>query len=120
MDQDLMELTYEKFKKLKLRENQVEIFSISGNHDLKKVSFIGNKPFSWVKFLEQFGIVNLDYGRSWLGMNAVVYGIPYIDHNVGLSEYLKNISLIRMLIISLCFILIILEQKIRMAEKLIQ
>ena len=40
MDQDLMELTYEKFKELELRENQVEIFSISGNHDLKKVSFI--------------------------------------------------------------------------------
>lgn len=93
MDQDLMELTYEKFKELELRENQVEIFSISGNHDLKKVSFIGNKPFSWVKFLEQFGIVNLDYGKRCLGMNAVVYGIPYIDHNVGLSEYLKNIKL---------------------------
>ena len=80
----------QKFKELELRENQVEIFSISGNHDLKKVSFIGNKPFSWVKFLEQFGIVNLDYGKRYLGMNAIVYGIPYIDHNVGLSEYLKK------------------------------
>ena len=36
MDQDLMELTYEKFKKLELRENQVEIFSIYRKPRLKE------------------------------------------------------------------------------------
>lgn len=98
MDQELMEIIYEEFSKLKLRENHVSIYAIPGNHDCKKISIIGKKPFSWIKFLEQFGITDLSYRKPVLiGWDTCydVYGIPHIDHNVGLSEYLKNMKFVK-------------------------
>jgi DNA repair exonuclease SbcCD nuclease subunit len=95
MDSELMEVVYEEFSKLKLKESGIEIYAISGNHDIKKVSKIGTKPFSWIRLLEQFGIRNLDYSKTLIGNRDAyrVYGVPYIDNNIGLSEYLKKLNL---------------------------
>lgn len=95
MDSELMEVVYEEFTKLKLKESGIEMYAISGNHDIKKVSKIGTKPFSWIWFLDQFGIRNLDYNKTIIGNRDAyrVYGVPYIDNNIGLSEYLKKLNL---------------------------
>lgn len=95
MDSELMEIVYEEFSKLKLKESGIEMYAISGNHDIKKISRVGIKPFSWIRLLEQFGIKNLDYSKTIIGNKDVytVYGVPYIDNNVGLSEYLKKLKL---------------------------
>lgn len=95
MDSELMEIVYEEFSKLKIKESGIELYTISGNHDIKKVSKVGTKPFSWIRFLEQFGIKNLDYSKIIIGNRDAytVYGVPYIDNNVGLSEYLKRLKL---------------------------
>lgn len=93
IDQGLMEVIYQEFEKLRLRENQIELFAISGNHDISKVSIIGKKPFSWLKFLEQFGIECIDYKKKLIFPDITVHGIPYIDHNVGLSEYINKMKI---------------------------
>lgn len=96
IDSELMEVIYEEFSKLELKEEHIDVYAIPGNHDIKKRSVISKKPFSWIKLLEQFGITDISYGRPiYLGFRECynLYGIPYIDNNVGLSEYLKNLRL---------------------------
>lgn len=90
MDQELAEICYNEL---------IEgfwIYAISGNHDIKKISKIGTKPFSWLYQVEKYGIMILDYEKTPLSptyKDIMVYGVPYIDNNVGLSEYLKKLEL---------------------------
>lgn len=96
IDSELMEIIYDEFGKLKLKEDNIDMYAIPGNHDIKKLSIIGKKPFSWIKFLEQFGITDISYRRPiHLGFRECynLYGIPHIDNNIGLSEYIKNMKL---------------------------
>ena len=44
MDQDLSEIVYNELNKL----GGLWIYAISGNHDIKKVSRVGNPPYSWL------------------------------------------------------------------------
>lgn len=91
LDQGLYEIICEEFEKLNLRERRVEILAISGNHDIKKVSRIGIKPFSWLKLLEQYGVSVIDYREELIGYDFNVFGVPYIDNNVGISEYISKL-----------------------------
>ena len=90
MDQELAEICYNEL---------IEgfwIYAISGNHDIKKISKVGTKPFSWLYQVEKYGIMILDYEKTQLSTthkDIMVYGVPYIDNNVGLSEYLKKLEL---------------------------
>lgn len=57
MDQELAEICYNEL---------IEgfwIYAISGNHDIKKISKIGTKPFSWLYQVEKYGIMILDYEK---------------------------------------------------------
>lgn len=47
----------------------------------------------------------------------MVYGVPYIDNNVGLSEYLKKLELDKSKRIFFYYTLIILVQRIPMVER---
>ena len=88
MDQELAEICYNEINKLDLR-----IRAISGNHDMKKVSKIGEKPFSWLYTLPSNFIDIMDYKQDTLSsynQDIILHGVPYIDHNIGLCEYLKN------------------------------
>lgn len=85
------------------------IFSINGNHDIKYSNRLNPKDpkdFSglsegWLDVLED----NIQSGDSTIvcispktppvciGNKYLVYGVPYIDHNIGLNEYLGSIKL---------------------------
>lgn len=92
LDQELAEICYNEFNKL----GKLNILAISGNHCIKKVSRIGTHPFSWLYLVERYGIEIMDYHNRPLSayhQDIMVYGVPYIDNNVGLSEYLKKLKL---------------------------
>ena len=92
MDQELYGICYREFNKL----GNLNILAISGNHDIKKVSKIGMPPFSWLYLVERYGLKILDYGKTPLSLthrDIMVYGLPYIDNNIGLSDHLKKIEL---------------------------
>lgn len=90
IDQDLMELIHDKLSDKFLGHN---FYCISGNHDIKHVSNIGIKPFSWITLLTHYGFTQIDYDDIILNDNIRVYGVPYIDHNIGLSDYLNKVKL---------------------------
>lgn len=58
IDQDLMELIHDKLSDKFLGHN---FYCISGNHDIKHVSNIGIKPFSWITLLTHYGFTQIDY-----------------------------------------------------------
>lgn len=92
LDQELAEICYNEFNKL----GKLNILAISGNHCIKKVSRIGTHPFSWLYLVERYGIEIMDYHNRPLSAyhrDIMIYGVPYIDNNVGLSEYLKKLKL---------------------------
>ena len=92
MDQDLSEIVYNELNKL----GGLWIYAISGNHDIKKISQIGKPPYSWLYSVEKYGIEVVDYTTRILSgyhKEIEVHGIPYIDNNVGISQYIKNMKL---------------------------
>jgi len=92
MDQELAEIVYKEFNKL----GKLWVYAISGNHDIKKLSKIGNIPFSWLYQVERYGIEILDYKSRVLSAyhkDIEVHGVPYIDNNIGISKYLSELKL---------------------------
>ena len=70
-------------------------YAINGNHDLYQVNSPTNRKEGWVHILSrQFPwLTILDFRTvefPKLGFN--VHGVPYIDHNQGLGEYLKTVK----------------------------
>ena len=73
-------------------------YAISGNHELPSVNKIDNLTKSILDCFEGFGpsewgfkILNKE--SIDIGLNITVHGIPYIDHNVGLCEYISKLKL---------------------------
>lgn len=92
MDQSLAKICYNEFNKL----DRLNILAITGNHCTKELSQINKHPFSWLYLVERYGIEIMDYHHrpiSAYHKNIIVYGVPYVDHNIGLSDYLKNLKL---------------------------
>lgn len=92
LDQDLSEIIYNELNNI----NGLWIYAISGNHDIKKISRIDNPPYSWLYQVERYGIEIIDYKSSILSaynQGIMVHGVPYIDHNIGLSQYLSKLYL---------------------------
>ena len=92
MDQDLSEIVYNELNKL----GGLWIYAISGNHDIKKVSRVGNPPYSWLYTVEIYGIEIIDYTTRILSgyhKEIEVHGVPYIDNNIGISKYLSELKL---------------------------
>lgn len=95
IDQDLYVLWKEFYESMKWEAFQ-RTYLISGNHDIKHVSKIGEKPTSWVSLICDGNIFNcLDYNSFCIDMlsNTEVYGVPYVDHNIGINQYLKDLKL---------------------------
>lgn len=92
MDQALLEAVINKFEELELKD--WVLYTISGNHTICRVSKVGIKPISWDSiFSDHWGFFRcIDYDRVHV-KNMYFHGIPYIDHNLGLGEYLKNLRL---------------------------
>lgn len=72
-----------------------KLYTISGNHCISEKSTIGNKPLSWDRtFSKLFPWLKcIDYKRIHFN-KGYLYGIPYIDNNIGISEYIKKLELI--------------------------
>jgi len=68
------------------------LYSISGNHDMNTISKVGIKPWSLVEYVSNhYNFIScIDYKSLYLGNKVWLHGIPYIDNNTGLSEYIKN------------------------------
>lgn len=73
------------------------IYAISGNHDIKLVNTIKSPKYSLVKYIsnryEQVKCLDFEHIELSRDHKVMVYGVPYIDHNIGLSEYLKKLDL---------------------------
>ena len=75
---------------------KLNIYAISGNHCIKEISKIKEKPFSWLRLVREYGVQVWDYKSDCLSgshKDFIIHGVPYIDHNIGLSDYLNKISL---------------------------
>lgn len=71
------------------------MYAISGNHEINHISKIGEYPVSWTRlFTKMFPwLVCLDYCQFLIKDNIMIHGVPYVDHNIGLSKYLKEMKL---------------------------
>lgn len=76
--------TFEKYPKAK-------IYAISGNHDQATENYVDNKAPSYVATLAQI-IPNFEcIDFKWKNLNGFsVYGIPYLSHNIGLEDLVKD------------------------------
>lgn len=71
------------------------MYAISGNHCSPFISTIGAKPRSWLNdFSKNFHWLNsIDYSSVEIYPKVRVYGIPYVDHNIGLCDYINKMEL---------------------------
>lgn len=91
----LLSVCNQEFSELSKRDFVIVL--INGNHGSPKVHQIG-KPFESldIAFSKAFPtlIYVLDYKTYKLTLNNhTLYGVPYIDHNIGLNDYLKGLKL---------------------------
>lgn len=91
LDQELGQLIMKYLNELHCR-----VIAISGNHDLNEVNSFDKPKKSWLHFFGRvfhwldvidFKATQLDEERK-----IMVYGVPYIDHNIDLCKYLKKIE----------------------------
>lgn len=71
-----------------------EMWYIDGNHSLKHRNTIKNPVKSLATLLQKRWMKNLNFNSASLMCDTVdcrVHGIPYIDDNAGVNEYLKAI-----------------------------
>lgn len=87
---DLANLCKNEFKKL---NNKFTCYAISGNHDLYNINTVENPQQSWVTFFEGEWLKCIDFKSVNLTKTVRVYGVPYLDHNIGLCDYLNRLEL---------------------------
>ena len=98
MSQNLLNQTIEAFDEL--NHYKFKIWGISGNHDLTSVVKPGQekRPVSWLTiFSKKYEFMNcIDFDSKDFfdntdegPVNLTVFGVPYIDHNIGINEYIK-------------------------------
>ena len=74
-----------------------DMYAISGNHDCSQTNTVEKVSPSWItffsKFLKFLTPLDLNNGTIIKGkFKAKVFGVPYIDNNVGLTKYLRNLD----------------------------
>lgn len=95
IDQDLAVFVRRNFERISNIYPKFRMLYINGNHDLKLVNRINDIKQGWpYVFYEKF-MVCLDCSKyKWSSYDDYhIYGVPYIDNNVGISEYLKKLNL---------------------------
>lgn len=96
IDQELAILIKTQLEKLWRKYPRFRIYAIEGNHDLKSVNSLNDLKSGWVEFFDNdknLIVISPETPPVYLYNNAMVFGIPYIDHNVGLSECIKSLRL---------------------------
>jgi DNA repair exonuclease SbcCD nuclease subunit len=94
---ELLDITTTHFRELN-KKPLWNLFAISGNHDLQCISSFGTPSPSYIYSLSKsYKFLNcIDFRTVSFKVHGVPYdvtGVPYIDHNLGLTEYLKNIEI---------------------------
>lgn len=97
IENHLLTLTIKKTHEL---GNGWECFGISGNHDSDRVRTIGKENIdSMLKNLADISqwLKCIDFSKRPIIIKnklvAMVYGIPYIDHNINLNKYIKDLDI---------------------------
>lgn len=96
IDQELAILIKTQLEKLWRKYPRFMIYAIEGNHDLKSVNSLNDLKSGWVEFFDNdknLIVISPETPPVYLYNNAMVFGIPYIDHNIGLSECIKSLRL---------------------------
>lgn len=103
IENDFYSILTEKFLKLDRGIDDVPgkkfvIYAISGNHDMNVANSISKRSSSWVNTLsKQYRFIRcIDFKNEMVGVGGFsfrLHGVPYIDHNNGLNEYIKNIPI---------------------------
>ena len=90
---DLFEIIIREFNKL--NDGSWNLFCISGNHDMSKTNSIGNKSSSWISSFSKIYkfITCIDFRAAEFG-DIIIHGIPYLDHNIGLTKWVKEIPIV--------------------------
>lgn len=104
LDQDVALLMRDKLKDFYYNHPKFKCFAIEGNHDLKHVNVLdAEDPYKkgltrgWVSFFENdinLVVISPKTPAAIIGSEYMVHGVPYIDHNVGLNNYLKTLRLL--------------------------
>jgi DNA repair exonuclease SbcCD nuclease subunit len=96
MSNELLGIVIEEFKKL----DGFEMYAISGNHDLQNVNTLRAPSPSYVNsfskvtsFLNCIDLQNIDFNIH--GTRYTVTGVPYLDYNIGLSDYVNTLPVKR-------------------------
>lgn len=89
--QDLLDTVLTEFHKLDVDYPKFRCYAINGNHDLSIVNHIDKPSSGWVtKFSKLFNwLICVDCLEFQLNPFRCL-GIPYIDHNIGLNDFVKN------------------------------
>lgn len=92
MSQDLMHLAFSEMQKL---EGDFRIYAISGNHDIAHNNSVKNPQLSYVKLMERYNFMRcIDFHNVEVPSSGIrIYGVPYLDHNLDLNEYIKGLTL---------------------------
>ena len=96
LDQELAILIKNQLEKLWRKYPRFRVYAIDGNHDLKSINRIDDIKSGWVRFFDNDrNIVTLSPKTPpvYLYPDIRIFGVPYIDHNVGLSECIKSLRL---------------------------
>lgn len=94
IESDLLEMVEDKFHSLN-KAFSFQCYAISGNHDMSKTNSIDKPSPSWVRTLSHYHtwLRCIDFKSEWIHPNIRIIGVPYLDHNKGLSEYLRDLSI---------------------------
>lgn len=69
--------------------------AITGNHDQSKQNTINSQSPSYIKTLSKTfdGLECIDFSNYELNSEVMVYGVPYLTHDLGLIDYINSIDL---------------------------
>lgn len=105
LDQELALMVSDFLSDLPKKHPKFRMFCIEGNHDLKLVNqlVVDKKSYTtskgWLSFLDNIynnnfiTVLSPSTRPALIGLDYLVHGVPYIDHNICLGKYLKTLKL---------------------------
>lgn len=92
LDQKLALMMKDTLDTIQYKLPKCRIYAIEGNHDLKFVSRLGDGcNRGWISLFERPPFLNVIKGGTRYFPNFTLVGIPYIDNNVGVSDFLNQL-----------------------------
>lgn len=91
---EILEETLPFFKKI-WGSGNFKTIAITGNHDQSKQNMVNNQSPSYIKTLSKTfeGIDCIDFSSYQINSDVIVYGVPYLTHDLGLVDYINSIDI---------------------------